>query len=91
MNSNFRNRRSLATQLNAIIYAAELLIKDKGRAKGEFIAMPDDLQKDFMRFIGFTQTITRKYESFLITNKTLPEQLPKHLRVALEAYDQTAP
>lgn len=83
----FRSRKSLAHQLGGVLYAADLLVRDKGRAAGEFCAMPKKLQEDFIRFIGFTEVLKKRYETFLIEK---PGDRPKYLQKYLEEYNDVA-
>ena len=86
MRKNFRNRRDLATQLGSIIYAAERLIFSKGRFRGQFGMMDKTMQRDFIKLLGFTNSLKIKYEAFLLEHK--PSDLPEYLKGYSEGYEQ---
>ena len=91
---NYRNRRSLYEQINAIEFAVESLIDSKGKMRKQFELMPEDLQNYFLTLQSILGAINADYESFLwkqscenpkLAKRFLPDSLKDRLTLIKQA------
>ena len=85
MKNLFRNRRHLHDQMGAVIYAVDRCIATKGSNK-DFVEMPEQLQKMFLKLLTALDVTFREYENFLWDRATQQEKNGKDFKKNLPAH-----